>query len=126
MIDFFKIWHDLGFNCVFLEETNHFYNIFQDSKSYERIFIITDNTKNDIINYSAINKVLLQRIYHKIEDSEISNVKYILEKLIDTLEKDMDSIRTRVKNYLGEIRMRESFVKWLEDETKRVSVKLYK
>ena len=38
----------------------------------------------------------------------------------------MDSIRTRVKNYLGEIRMRESFVKWLEDETKRVSVKLYK
>lgn len=85
MIDFFKIWHDLGFNCVFLEETNHFYNIFQDSKSYERIFIITDNTKNDIINYSAINKVLLQRIYHKIEDSEISNVKYILEKLIDTL-----------------------------------------
>ena len=126
MIDFFKIWYDLGFNCVFLEKTNHFYNIFQDSKSYERIFIITDNTKNDIINYSSINKVLFQRIYHKIEDSKISNVKYILEKLIDTLEKDMDSIRTRVKNYLGEIRMRESFVKWLEDETKRVSVKLYK
>ena len=125
MIDFFKIWHDLGFNCVFLEKTNHFDNILYTG-SNQRIFIITDNTKNDIINYSVINKVLLQRIYHKIEDSEISNVKYILEKLIDTLEKDMDSIRTRVKNYLGEIRMRESFVKWLEDETKRVSVKLYK
>ncbi|WP_302368587.1 peptidylprolyl isomerase [Brachyspira aalborgi] len=49
---------------------------------------------------------------------------YIIK--IISIEKDMDSIRTRVKNYLGEIRMRESFVKWLEDETKRVSVKLYK
>ena len=48
---------------------------------------------------------------------------YIIK--IISIEKDMDSIRTRVKNYLGEIRMRESFVKWLEDETKRVSVKLY-
>ena len=42
------------------------------------------------------------------------------------IEKDMESIRTRVKNYLGESRMRESFIKWLDEETKRVSVQLYK
>ena len=48
MIDFFKIWHDLGFNCVFLEKTNHFDNILYTG-SNQRIFIITDNTKNDII-----------------------------------------------------------------------------
>ena len=42
------------------------------------------------------------------------------------IEKDMESIRTRVKNYLGEARMRESFIKWLDEETKRVSVQIYK
>ena len=85
--DFFKIWHDLGFTCAFLDKFNYFNNIFQDYESYERIFIITDNTKNNIINYSVINKVLLQKIYQKIEATEISNVKTIniLEKLIDTL-----------------------------------------
>lgn len=56
---------------------------------------------------------------------ELVGKGFYIVKII-SVEKDMDSIRTRVKNYLGEIRMRESFVKWLEDETKRVSVKLYK
>ena len=56
---------------------------------------------------------------------ELVGKGFYIVKII-SIEKDMDSIRTRVKNYLGEIRMRESFVKWLEDETKRVSVKLYK
>ena len=46
--------------------------------------------------------------------------------IIVEIQKDMDSIRTRVKNYLSEIRMRDSFVKWLDDETKRVTIKLYK
>ena len=56
---------------------------------------------------------------------ELVGKGFYIVKIV-SVEKDMDSIRTRVKNYLGEIRMRESFVKWLEDETKRVSVKLYK
>lgn len=56
---------------------------------------------------------------------ELVGKGFYIVKVI-SVEKDMESIRTRVKNYLGEIRMRESFVKWLEDETKRVSVKLYK
>ena len=42
------------------------------------------------------------------------------------IEKDMESIRTRVKNYLSESKMRESFIKWLDEETKRVSVQIYK
>ena len=43
--------------------------------------------QNDIINYSVINKVLLQKIYHKIEDSEISNIKTVnvLKELINSL-----------------------------------------
>lgn len=56
---------------------------------------------------------------------ELVGKGFYIVKVI-SVEKDMESIRTRVKNYLGDIRMRESFVKWLEDETKRVSVKLYK
>ena len=56
---------------------------------------------------------------------ELVGKGFYIVKIV-SVEKDMESIRTRVKNYLGEIRMRESFVKWLEDETKRVSVKLYK
>ncbi len=44
---------------------------------------------------------------------------------ITAVEKDNDSIRTRVKNYLSEQKLRESFVKWLDDETKRVAIKVY-
>ncbi|WP_300369270.1 peptidylprolyl isomerase [Brachyspira sp.] len=61
----------------------------------------------------------------------ISSVRELVGKgfyivKISGIEKDMESIRTRVKNYLGEARMRESFIKWLDEETKRVSVQLYK
>ncbi|WP_295158269.1 peptidylprolyl isomerase [uncultured Brachyspira sp.] len=61
----------------------------------------------------------------------ISSVRELVGKgfyivKIAGIEKDMESIRTRVKNYLGEVRMRESFIKWLDEETKRVSVQLYK
>ena len=103
IVDFFQMWHDLGYNCAFLEKTNHFYNIFQDYESLERIFIITDNTKNDIINYSVINKILLQKIYHS--NAETVN---ILEKLIDTLawwipiRKWRDSFRNKFfDNFMG-------------------------
>ena len=56
---------------------------------------------------------------------ELVGKGFYIVKIVN-IEKDMSSIRTRVKNYLGELRMRESFIKWLEEETKRVSVKLYK
>lgn len=56
---------------------------------------------------------------------ELVGKGFYIVKIVE-IQKDMDSIRTRVKNYLSEIRMRDSFVKWLDDETKRVTIKLYK
>ena len=86
--DFFQIWHELGYTCKFLERFKYFDNIFMKEQEYQRIFIVANNKyKNDIINYSVINKVLLQKIYHKIEDTEISNIKTvnILKELINSL-----------------------------------------
>ena len=56
---------------------------------------------------------------------ELVGKGFYIVKIME-IEKDMESIRTRVKNYLSESRMRESFIKWLDEETKRVSVQIYK
>lgn len=42
------------------------------------------------------------------------------------VQKDDGSIRTRVKSYLYERRLQEAFLKWMDEEVKRVSVTLYK
>ncbi|AUJ50585.1 peptidylprolyl isomerase [Brachyspira hyodysenteriae] len=56
---------------------------------------------------------------------ELVGKGFYIVKIME-IEKDMESIRTRVKNYLSEAKMRESFIKWLDEETKRVSVQIYK
>ncbi len=65
------------------------------------------------------------------KEGTVSSVRELVGKgfyivKIVAIEKDMESIRARVKNYLAESRMRESFIKWLDEETKRVSVQIYK
>lgn len=49
---------------------------------------------------------------------------YIIK--ITDIQKDESSIKTRVKSFLYEKRLQEAFLKWIDEEIKRVSVTLYK
>lgn len=44
---------------------------------------------------------------------------------IEEIQKDQNSIISRVKSYLQEIKMQEAFIKWLDEESKRIAITIY-
>ena len=89
--------------------------------------LLNDSGKNSLPAQINVGLSLVKSGYNA---GTISTVRELVGRgfyivKVTAVEKDNESIRTRVKNYLSEQKLRESFVKWLDDETKRVAIKIY-